>query len=195
MNLLGIDLIIIAGIAAVSIILLMIIWKIARWKGEFDRWRREINEWRNDTTTMSWGSQDSSDTVDRSSFEEHEEREPSEEGISAQQTEMALRYALTERREEACRVAGIPYDVATIHQDLGNLLYRSKQFDEAEKEYREAIQYKPDLARAHANLGFLFQRSGRQGEAIQEFKAALNSKEQLPDRGERITQILKEIDI
>ncbi|MHC1569800.1 MAG: tetratricopeptide repeat protein, partial [Candidatus Syntropharchaeales archaeon] len=95
----------------------------------------------------------------------------------------------------ACRVAGIENDMAMIHHDLGNLLYRSKQFDEAEKEYREAISYRPDFARAHANLGFLCKRSGRQGEAIREFKAALNSKEHLPDRGERITQILKEIDI
>jgi len=195
MNLLGIDLILIAGIAAVSIKSLLIIWKIARWKGELDRWRREVNEWRNDTTTMSWGSQDSSDTVDRSPSEEYEDEETSGEGMSAQQTEMALLYALTERREEACRVAGIENDMAMIHHDLGNLLYRSKQFDEAEKEYREAISYRPDFARAHANLGFLCKRSGRQGEAIREFKAALNSKEQLPDRGERITQILKEIDI
>ncbi|MEA1944604.1 MAG: tetratricopeptide repeat protein [Euryarchaeota archaeon] len=193
MNLLGIDLIIIAGLAVVSIISLMIIWKIARWKGEFDRWKREVNEWRNSAMTMD--SQNFSDTVDRSSFEEYEDRETSGEELSAQQIEMALLYALTERREEACRVAGIQNDVAMIHHDLGNLLYRSKQFDEAEKEYREAISYRPDLARAHANLGFLLQRSERQEESIQEFKAALNSKEQLPDRGERITQIVKEAEI
>ena len=116
------------------------------------------------------------------------------------QMESAMLDALSGRKDEAIeqlkaagRAIGIHTrdDVAMAHHNLGNLLYRSKQFDEAEKEYRDAINCKPDLARAHANLGFLYQRLGRREEALQEFKTALELKDQLPDGGERITQIVE----
>ncbi|MCK5109076.1 MAG: tetratricopeptide repeat protein, partial [Methanosarcinales archaeon] len=68
-----------------------------------------------------------------------------------------------------------------------------KQFDEAESEYCEAIKYKPDLARAHANLGFLYQRLGRREASLQEFEAALKLKDQLPDGGKRIAQIVEDL--
>lgn len=212
MNPFGIDLMIWAGIVVVSLISLLIIWKIARWKGRFDQWKREMDEWRNGVSTID--SQDHSDYPIPEPPEEHpEERPPEREkevesveilddlyGKVNHQMESALLYALSgredealKRLEEACGVIGVRNqgDMAMIHHNLGNLLYRSERFDEAEKEYMEAIKHKPDLARAHANLGFLLRRSGRQEEAIQEFKTALNSKEQLPDGGERIMQIIE----
>ncbi len=106
---------------------------------------------------------------------------------------MALLYALTERRDEACTVAEIKDDTAMFHHDLGNLLYRSRRFEEAEVEYREALRLEPDFARAHANLGFLLKRLKRVEESVQEFEMALASKEQLPDSGERIMKILQEM--
>ncbi|MEA1866463.1 MAG: tetratricopeptide repeat protein [Euryarchaeota archaeon] len=221
MDLFGIDLIIWAGIAAMSIVSLMAIWKIARWKGELDLWKREVDEWRNNVTTGGIGGMESIGMQDmqvhsdnpehlagpRISFFE-EEKEHAEPGIQEavgdgempvpeipdSSTEIALLYALTGRAEEACRVAGIKNDKAAIHHDLGNILYRSKQFDEAEREYREAINYEPGFAKARANLGFLLQKLERHDEAAEEFRAALESKEQLPDGGERILQILSDPD-
>ncbi len=221
MDLFGIDLMIWAGIAAISIVSLMAIWKIARWKGELDLWKREVDEWRNSVTTdgnrgvESIGMQDlqvhsaNQDHPDRpriSFFEE--EKEDAEPGIQRDDggeempvseipdssTEIALLYALTGRGEEACSVAGIKNDKAAIHHDLGNMLYRSKQFDEAEREYRDAINHEPDFAKAHANLGFLLRKLERHDEATEEFRAALESKERLPDGGERILQILNDLD-
>ena len=189
------------GLVAVSIVALVIIWKIARWKGELDRWKREVNEWRDDLP---------GDSVDLQSHSSH-----SSAGNQGQvngaapagkipdrsdapvtpipQTEMALLYALTERRGEACTVAEIRDDTSMFHHDLGNLLYRSRRFEEAEEEYREALRLEPDFGRAHANLGFLLKRLKRIGESMQEFEMALASKEQLPDKGERVMKMLQEM--
>ena len=46
-ELLGIDLAIWIGLAALSFVSLIIIWKIAGWKGRFDQWKREVDEWQN----------------------------------------------------------------------------------------------------------------------------------------------------
>jgi len=218
-EILGIDLAIWIGLAAVSFVSLIIIWKIAGWKGRFDQWKREVDEWQNrdssDGFAMESGMGDRvedgmesgmgggigmriDDSSDRSIFEsrENEESHVAEETTAAgapdPRTEVALLYALTDRDDVACTVAGIENDKATIHHDLGNLLYRSNQLDEAEKEYRAAIRHNPDFAKVHANLGFLLKKVGRDDEATQEFRTALDSKDQLPDSGERIMQILEE---
>ena len=190
-----------AGLAAVSIVALVIIWKIARWKGELDLWKREVNEWRDSLTAAGVNSQS------RSSHSSDGNRDQAESAAPAwkipdrsdapvtliPQAEMALLYALTERRDEACTVAEIEDDTAMFHHDLGNLLYRSRRFEEAEAEYREALRLEPDFVRAHANLGFLLKRLKRNEESVQEFEMALALKEQLPDNGERIMKILQEM--
>lgn len=187
-----------AGLAAVSIVALAIIWKIARWKGELDRWKREVNEWRENVPAAgvdspglsSVGNQDQV----KSAVPAGKIPDRSDAPVTLiPQTEMALLYALTERRGEACTTAEIKDDTAMFHHDLGNLLYRSRRFEEAEAEYREALRLEPDFARAHANLGFLLKRLKRSGESAQEFEMALASKEQLPDSGERIMKILQEM--
>ena len=187
-----------AGLAAVSIVALAIIWKIARWKGELDRWKREVNEWRENVPAAgvdspglsSVGNQDQV----KSAAPAGKIPDRSDAPVTLiPQTEMALLYALTERRDEACTVAEIKDDTAMFHHDLGNLLYRSRRFEEAEAEYREALRLEPDFARAHANLGFLLKRLKRSEESVQEFEMALASKEQLPDSGERIMKILQEM--
>ncbi len=152
-----------AGLAAVSIVALAIIWKIARWKGELDRWKREVNEWRENVPAAgvdspglsSVGNQDQV----KSAVPAGKIPDRSDAPVTLiPQTEMALLYALTERRGEACTTAEIKDDTAMFHHDLGNLLYRSRRFEEAEAEYREALRLEPDFARAHANLGFLLKR-------------------------------------
>ncbi len=191
------------GLAAVSIVALVIIWKIARWKGELDRWKREVNEWRDNLPSVGVDSQSRSSHSSAGNRDQGQVESAAPAGkipdrsdapvTLIPQTEMALLYALTERRDEACTVAEIKDDTAMFHHDLGNLLYRSRRFDEAKKEYREALRLEPDFARAHANLGFLLKRLKRSEESVQEFEMALASKEQLPDRGERIMKILQEM--
>ncbi|MEA1894846.1 MAG: tetratricopeptide repeat protein [Euryarchaeota archaeon] len=190
------------GLAAVSIMALAIIWKIARWKGELDRWKREVNEWRDNIPTVGVDSQSLSpgrssagnrDQVKGAAPAGNVPDQSSAPVTLIPQTEMALLYALTERRGEACTVAEIKDDTAMFHHDLGNLLYRSREFEKAEREYRGALRLEPDFARAHANLGFLLKRLKRSEECVQEFEMALASKEQLPDKGERIMKMLQEI--
>ncbi|MEA3281464.1 MAG: tetratricopeptide repeat protein [Euryarchaeota archaeon] len=190
------------GLAAVSIVALVIIWKIARWKGELDRWKREVNEWRENFSAVGMDSQSRSPSLssagdqDRVTGAAPAGKMPDRSEVPAThvpQTEIALLYALTERRGEACMTAEIEDDAAMFHHDLGNLLYRSRQFEKAEEEYREALRLEPDFARAHANLGFLLKRLKRSEESMQEFEMALASKEQLPDRGERIMKMLQEM--
>ena len=260
MELLGIDLVIWIGIVVASGMALLIIWKIAQWKGRFDQWRREVDERLGGITTSGVGHDEVYDaaaynaTVPAAtptptppptqfstvtptttpalvqtpaptmapapdpvlmpmqaqgsqdlSTSGPQESGPLSEDVDAKtvmQMESALLDALSGRTDEAIeqlkaagREIGIhtPDDMAMAHHNLGNLLYRSKQFDEAEKEYREAIKCKPDLARAHANLGFLYQRLGRREESLQEFKAALELKDQLPDGGKRIAQIVEDL--
>jgi tetratricopeptide (TPR) repeat protein len=190
-----------AGLAAVSIVALVIIWKIARWKGELDRWKREVNEWRDNlpgvgVDSQSHSAHSSAGNRDQGQVNRAAGKIPDRSDAPVTlipQTEMALLYALTERRDEACTVAEIKDDTAMFHHDLGNLLYRSRRFEEAEAEYREALRLEPDFARAHANLGFLLKRLKRGEESAQEFEMALASKEQLPDNGERIMKILQEM--
>ena len=190
-----------AGLAAVSIVALVIIWKIARWKGELDLWKREVNEWRDGFPGIGVNSQGHSAHSSVGNQDQVKSAAPagmvpdrSDAPVTLiPHTEMALLYALTERRGEACTVAEIKDDAAMFHHDLGNLLYRSRRFDEAEVEYREALRLEPDFARAHANLGFLLKRLKRSEEAVQEFEMALASKEQLSDGGERIMKMLQEM--
>ena len=245
MELLGIDLVIWIGIVVASGMALLIIWKIAQWKGRFAQWRREVDERLAGITTSEVEPGEAHDaaaynatapitapaatiptttpalasapdpvttpvSMPAQGSRDHSISGPQESGPlledvdakTVMQMESALLDALSGRTDEAIeqlkaagREIGIhtPDDMAMAHHNLGNLLYRSKQFDEAEKEYCEAIKCKPDLARAHANLGFLYQRLGRREESLQEFKAALELKDQLPDGGKRIAQIVEDL--
>ena len=248
MELLGIDLVIWIGLVVASGMALLVIWKIAQWKGKFDQWQRKVDDLLDGegssgaghdatydaaaynatapaaTPTMeptqtpalmqtpapTTASAPDSTTMSMQVSQDHSTSEPHESGPLSEevdvktvmQMESALLDALSGRTDEAIerlKAAGkeiginTPDDVAMAHHNLGNLLYRSKQFDEAEREYCEAIKCKPDLARAHANLGFLYQRLGRREAALPEFEAALKLKDQLPDRGKRITQIVEDL--
>jgi type IV pilus biogenesis/stability protein PilW len=64
--------------------------------------------------------------------------------------------------------------LAEAHLGRGIVLDTSfSRRDEAEREYRRAIELKPDLSEAHNNLGQLLARRGRVDEAIRSFDAAL----------------------
>ncbi|CEG12360.1 hypothetical protein MSIBF_A2190001 [groundwater metagenome] len=59
------------------------------------------------------------------------------------------------------------------HNNLGNLLGDLKRFEEAEKEYREAIRLNPNYADAHNNLGNLLGDLKRFEEAEKEYREAI----------------------
>ncbi|MCK4427401.1 MAG: tetratricopeptide repeat protein, partial [candidate division Zixibacteria bacterium] len=63
-------------------------------------------------------------------------------------------------------------DHAGAHYNLGNLLSELKRYDEAEKEYKEALDINPDFAEAHNNLGVLLVDLNRKEEAKKEFEIA-----------------------
>jgi tetratricopeptide (TPR) repeat protein len=57
--------------------------------------------------------------------------------------------------------------------DLGIMLLKANNFAEAEKLFREALQYNPRFAWGHYYMGQLFHKQGRDDEAMNEYKAAV----------------------
>jgi type IV pilus biogenesis/stability protein PilW len=65
---------------------------------------------------------------------------------------------------------------ADAHLGRGLVLeYGYSRFDEAEKEYRRAIELRPSFPEAHNNLGQLLAKQDRLTEAVAEFDAALEN--------------------
>jgi tetratricopeptide (TPR) repeat protein len=57
--------------------------------------------------------------------------------------------------------------------DLGVIVLKAGELDEAEKLFREALQYNPRFGWAHYYMGQLFQKRGKEAEAMLEYKAAV----------------------
>jgi tetratricopeptide (TPR) repeat protein len=55
---------------------------------------------------------------------------------------------------------------AAISHYLGFALMTENQYDEAKREFGQALQLRPDMAAAHDNLGFVFGAEGRFNEAL-----------------------------
>lgn len=64
-----------------------------------------------------------------------------------------------------------PMDAKT-HLELGVLFYINGMYDDAEREFRTAIELNPDYSIAYYNLAILLQETGRKKEAESEFKKA-----------------------
>ncbi|MCP4655112.1 MAG: tetratricopeptide repeat protein [bacterium] len=60
-------------------------------------------------------------------------------------------------------------DVATVRNDLGNLLVLDGRLEEAEEAYRDALGLDPEYAAAHFNLAVLLQQTGRWREAQEQY--------------------------
>jgi tetratricopeptide (TPR) repeat protein len=66
--------------------------------------------------------------------------------------------------------------LSTPHYNLGILLQRQNQLDQALQEYQLALKYASDdreAAKTHNNLGVLFTQFGRRDQAVAEFTKAL----------------------
>jgi len=65
--------------------------------------------------------------------------------------------------------------------NLGNTLLQQGRYDEAIRQYQEALKLKPDLAEAHANWGLALKGKGNLDGAILEYIAALQLDPTLAD--------------
>ncbi len=63
--------------------------------------------------------------------------------------------------------------------DLGVVLLKAGELDEADKLLRESLQYNPRFGWAHYYLGQLFQKRGTEAEAMNEYKSAVVSEPRL----------------
>src|SRR3989339_332192 len=59
------------------------------------------------------------------------------------------------------------------HNSSGNLLFNLKRYEEAEREYREAIRTNANYAEAYYNLGLLLKNTKRYEEAEKEYRKAI----------------------
>ncbi len=80
-----------------------------------------------------------------------------------------------EQIEVTSKIIELNPDDAAAHYNLGVLLNDLKRYDEAEKEYREAIRVDPEYAAAHSSLGDLLNNRGRYDEAEKEYKDAIRA--------------------
>lgn len=63
--------------------------------------------------------------------------------------------------------------------DLGVVMLKADKLDEAEKLFREALQYSPRFGWAHYYMGQLLQKKGKEVEAMNEYKAAVVNQPRL----------------
>lgn len=75
----------------------------------------------------------------------------------------------------AKRVEDAP-NYAVARYDLGLVLSKQKKYDDAVREFRNALEIKPDMAHAYNNLGAVFMETGRYDDAVREFRNALRIK-------------------
>ena len=73
----------------------------------------------------------------------------------------------------------LPHPSAWPPHNLGYLQLRLEQFEAAEQNLREALQYDPKFAMAHYHLGRALENLGRADPAIEEYKSAAAMDEKL----------------
>jgi tetratricopeptide (TPR) repeat protein len=67
------------------------------------------------------------------------------------------------------------------HNNLGAVLDKKGQIDEAISQYQETIRLKPDYAEAHKNLGTALDKKGQTAEAINQLQEAIRLKSDYAD--------------
>ncbi|OGG49267.1 MAG: hypothetical protein A3F84_26460 [Candidatus Handelsmanbacteria bacterium RIFCSPLOWO2_12_FULL_64_10] len=89
-----------------------------------------------------------------------------------------------------------PNDAETIH-DLGVVYHKQgkEKYNDAVRQYRRALDLKPDMAQAHYNLGNIYYALDRQDMAVQEWDKAIQldpNNETYVNQRERITKIKRQ---
>jgi tetratricopeptide (TPR) repeat protein len=67
------------------------------------------------------------------------------------------------------------------HYNLGHAYHQQGQLTDAIKEYKAALQFKPDHPGTHNNLGLAYYNQGRLEDAMMEYSTALQLKPDFPD--------------
>jgi len=121
-----------------------------------------------------------------------------DEGISydwAKEPHLALNYfELSEKiakNKELKKL--ISQNTAIAHNNFGVLLKDLKRYEEAEKEYREAIRIDPEYAIAHYNLGVLLKDLKRYKEAEKEWREAIRIDPEYAEAHNNLGNLLFEL--
>lgn len=70
---------------------------------------------------------------------------------------------------------------ALVHANLGSVLVQLANYEEAQREYEEALRLDPHMALAHFNLGTLSARLGDDGKAVEHYREALRIDPRMVD--------------
>ena len=83
-------------------------------------------------------------------------------------------------------------DHAETHNDLGVLLRKQGQLDQAAAHYQQALALRPDLAEAHNNLGNVLQDQGKFDEAAACYQRALAIKPDYAEAHNNLGNVLQD---
>ena len=82
--------------------------------------------------------------------------------------------ARSSRAEAAVRIDG---NLAEAHELLGGLFERKRQLPEAAREYRRAVEARPDFSRAHLRLGTVQAAQGNIADAAKHLREAAKASD------------------
>ena len=71
------------------------------------------------------------------------------------------------------RVLAVEGDSPIAHNNMGNVVFEQKRFDDAIRHYRMALAISPSYAEAHNNLGVALSRQSKYSDAIAEYQRAI----------------------
>jgi spermidine synthase len=86
-------------------------------------------------------------------------------GLEDQNVRSALQYGPEKKRYFMARLSEFPHDV-NARNSLGFIHWREGALDEAEREFRKAVEAKPDFAAAHFNLARVLMDQGNYDGAV-----------------------------
>src|SRR5207248_7586032 len=95
--------------------------------------------------------------------------------MQAQDTQRLIQNAIQQTQNELSRGLNVNIDAsapAFVLVALGSAYFRAERFDDAEREYKAAIDADPRAGEAHNNLAVVYMLTGRYDESERAIKAA-----------------------